>query len=72
MRKMRLALVGSLLFWAATAPGPALPINCPPEPVTVCNSCLYFGIPSSYRCVTFCVNGVFHRSCNTCGQGCEL
>lgn len=72
MRKMRLALVGSLLLWATTASRPALTLPCPPDPVTVCNSCLYFGVQSSYQCTTFCVNGVFHRTCNTCGEGCNL
>lgn len=53
------------------APQPAA-IQCPPEPVTTCSSCLYFGIPSYYQCSTYCINGVFHRSCTTCGEGCNL
>jgi hypothetical protein len=45
---------------------------CPPTPVTTCNSCFYFGTITSYQCTTFCVNGVFHRSCTFCGSGCPL
>ncbi|HZF10047.1 MAG TPA: hypothetical protein VFE33_14755 [Thermoanaerobaculia bacterium] len=55
-----------------SSPQPVLTFQCPPEPITSCNSCLYFGIPSSYSCTIFCVNGVPHRSCNTCGEGCNL
>ena len=56
----------------APAPQSALTITCTAPPTTVCTSCLYFGIRTSYQCTTFCVNGVPHRSCNTCGEGCDL
>jgi hypothetical protein len=72
MRKIRLALAGTLLLCATTASRPALTIICPQDPVTTCNSCLYFGVQSSYQCTTFCFNGTLRRSCNTCGQGCNL
>jgi hypothetical protein len=52
------------------APQPDPMFTCPP-PTTTCNSCLYFGTPSGYSCSTWCVNGVFHRSCGTCGEGCN-
>jgi hypothetical protein len=60
---------------ATELPGNAQPVLtfvCPPEPVTSCNSCLYFGIPSNYQCTIYCANGVPHRSCNICGEGCDL
>jgi hypothetical protein len=50
----------------------ALTIHCPPQPVVTCNSCFYFGKITSYQCTTFCVKGVFHRSCGFCGSGCLL
>jgi hypothetical protein len=66
----------------ATSPAPinllsenstsALKALCPPTPVTTCNSCFYFGKITSYQCTTFCVKGVFHRSCGFCGSGCLL
>ena len=104
MRRMTLALLGTMLLCAATAvwaaeppaktvPAPASPaasvdfaplsvdlpagaqpvltFNCPQDPVTTCTSCFYFGTQSSYSCTTFCVNGVPHRSCTTCGEGCN-
>ena len=46
-----------------------LPI-CQNQPTITCNTCLDFGVPSSYQCITFCINGVPHRSCGTCGDGC--
>jgi hypothetical protein len=51
--------------------GSALPmagITC--QTTTTCNSCLEFGVKTTFQCWTFCINGVFHRTCNTCGQGC--
>lgn len=51
-------------------PNPNLTATCTAPPTTVCTSCLYFGIKSAYQCTTFCLNGVLHRSCNTCGEGC--
>src|SRR5947209_16260053 len=64
--------VGPLTSDPFSSPQPVLTFQCPPDPVTTCNSCLYFGTPSSYSCTTFCFNGVPHRSCNTCGEGCNL
>ncbi len=55
----------------APAPQATAGFTCTSPPTTVCNSCLYFGTPSAYQCTTFCLNGVLHRSCNTCGQGCN-
>ena len=64
---------------ASPAPLSLLPVNpqpafnlCPPEPVVTCNSCFYFGVTTSYQCTFFCVNGVPHRSCGFCGEGCPL
>jgi len=78
MRRMKPALLASLLLglatavWAsAPAPQSAAGFACTLPPTTVCNSCLYFGTPSAYQCTTFCLNGVLHRSCSTCGQGCN-
>jgi hypothetical protein len=51
-------------------PTPNLTVTCTAPPTTVCTSCLYFGVKSAYQCTTFCLNGVLHRSCNTCGEGC--
>jgi hypothetical protein len=51
-------------------PTPNLTVTCTIPPTTVCTSCLYFGVKSAYQCTTFCVNGVLHRSCSTCGEGC--
>ena len=51
-------------------PTPNLTATCNTPPTTVCTSCLYFGVKSAYQCTTFCLNGVLHRSCTTCGEGC--
>ena len=57
---------------APLTPSPQFVINlCPPEPVTSCNSCINFGVPSSYQCTIYCVNGMPRRTCNQCGQGCN-
>ncbi|HSS78742.1 MAG TPA: hypothetical protein VLV54_18630 [Thermoanaerobaculia bacterium] len=53
-------------------PQPAFTLPCPPEPVVTCNTCFLLGTYYSYQCTTFCVNGVFHRSCSYCGSGCPL
>jgi len=66
------AAVAPLASDLFSSPQPVLTFQCPPDPVTTCNSCLYFGTPSSYSCTIFCFNGVPHRSCNTCGEGCNL
>ena len=73
MSSARYAMSASLLFAPDQGtPRSAIPFQCPSEPVTTCTSCLDFGIPSSFQCTTFCVGGVPHRSCNTCGEGCPL
>jgi hypothetical protein len=46
------------------------PLACNGQVTTTCNSCLYFGEKSSYQCTYFCINGVPHVSCDTCGEGC--
>ncbi|HKI01987.1 MAG TPA: hypothetical protein VKK31_08410 [Thermoanaerobaculia bacterium] len=108
MRKLNLAILGTLLLcaataaWAADAPAvpataavlaeaglvaPAPPpvsidllfsspqsvavIPCPTEPITTCNDCFYFGQYLTYRCTTFCQNGVPRRTCGSCGSGCN-
>jgi hypothetical protein len=75
MRRLNLALAAVVLgvaaFWATGNPAPAVTFKCPSNPVTTCTSCLYFGVKSSYQCTLFCINGVPHRSCNTCGEGCN-
>lgn len=50
-------------------PAPTL-LACNGQVTTTCNSCLYFGEKSSYQCTYFCINGVPHVSCDTCGEGC--
>jgi len=50
-------------------PPPILAVNC--QPVTTCTSCFYEGFQSAYQCFTYCVNGVPHRSCGTCAEGCN-
>jgi hypothetical protein len=52
-------------------PTPNLSFTCTIPPTTVCTSCFDFGVKSSYQCTTYCLNGVLHRSCNTCGEGCN-
>jgi hypothetical protein len=51
-------------------PTPAAGTLCQKLPITTCNSCFDFGVTSSYQCILFCVNGVPHQSCGTCGDGC--
>ncbi len=53
----------------ATLPAPVDAVNC--TPTTTCISCFDEGFTSSYSCTTFCINGVFHRTCGTCGTGCN-
>lgn len=50
---------------------PAVSTLCQHLPITSCNTCFDFGVTSSYQCITFCVNGVPHQSCGTCGDGCD-
>ncbi len=52
------------------APENRIGIPCPPEPITSCESCFYFGQYLSYTCTTYCVNGVPRRTCGGCGSGC--
>lgn len=52
------------------APQDRIGIPCPPEPITSCESCFYFGQYLSYTCTTYCVNGVPRRTCGGCGSGC--
>jgi hypothetical protein len=51
-------------------PSQSVPLTCTTQGGTTCYSCLYFGEKTSYECTTFCINGVLHRTCNTCGEGC--
>jgi hypothetical protein len=51
-------------------PSQAVPLTCTTQGGTTCYSCLYFGEKTSYECTTYCIGGVLHRTCNTCGEGC--